>query len=68
MQAEADMPPYYFTLPAIGRYGRMDIPKRDRLMAALCDRGFQVSQTHLDPQALKPDASMAKCIDAAKSI
>ncbi|MEO0984459.1 MAG: tRNA (guanine-N1)-methyltransferase [Cyanobacteria bacterium J06639_14] len=66
MQAEADMPPYYFTLPEIGRHGQMDIPKRDRLMAVLRDRGFRVSLTHLDAQAIKTDATIDECIAAAK--
>ena len=65
MQAEANMPPYYFTLPEIGRHGKMDIPRRDRLMMVLRDRGFRVSRTHLDFQAIKTDATIADCIDAA---
>ena len=66
MQAEADMPPYYFTLPEIGRHGQMDIPKRDRLMAILRDRGFHVSRTHLEAQAIKTNATIGECIAAAK--
>jgi tRNA (guanine26-N2/guanine27-N2)-dimethyltransferase len=67
MQAEADMPPYYFTLAEIGRHGQMDIPKRTRLMMALRDRGFRVSRTHLEAQAIKTDATIADCIAAAKA-
>ncbi|NER84359.1 MAG: tRNA (guanine-N1)-methyltransferase, partial [Leptolyngbya sp. SIO1D8] len=67
MQAEADMPPYYFTLAEIGRHGQMDIPRRDRLMMVLRDRGFLVSRTHLDTQAIKTNASIVECIDAAKA-
>lgn len=66
MQAEATLPPYYFTLPEIGRHGRMDIPKRERLMAVLGDRGFRVSRTHFDAQAIKTDATLADCIAAAR--
>lgn len=66
MAAEAQLPPYYFTLPAIGRYGRMDIPKRDQLIQIMRDRGFQVSGTHFDPQALKTNGTMADCIAAAR--
>ncbi|MEM6716464.1 MAG: tRNA (guanine-N1)-methyltransferase [Cyanobacteria bacterium P01_C01_bin.147] len=65
MVNEAMLPPYYFTLPEIGRRGRMDIPKRDRLMSALRDRGFQVSRTHFDAQAIKTDAAIVDCIAAA---
>jgi len=67
MHTEADFPPYYFTLPEIGRHGQMDIPKRDRLMLALRDRGFRVSRTHLDAQAIKTDATIRDCIAAAKT-
>lgn len=66
MQAEADMPPYYFTLPEIGRHGQMDIPKRDTLMEVLSDRGYRVSRTHFDAQAIKTDAPFADCITAAR--
>ena len=66
MLEESALPPYYFTLPEIGRRGRMDIPKRDQLMAALRDRGFQVSRTHFEAQAIKTDAAIADCIDAAR--
>lgn len=67
MQAEATLPPYYFTLPEIGHHGQMDIPKREHLMQVLRDRGFHVSLTHLEAQAIKTDATMADCITAAKS-
>ena len=67
MQAEADLPPYYFTLPEVGRHGQMDIPKREDLMRLLRDRGFRVSLTHFEPQAIKTDATMADCVAAARS-
>jgi len=66
MKAEATLPPYYFTLPEVGRHGRMDIPKREQLMKVLSDRGFQVSRTHFDAQAIKTDATLADCIAAAR--
>ncbi|WP_204138746.1 tRNA (guanine-N1)-methyltransferase [Halomicronema sp. CCY15110] len=64
---ESALPPYYFTLPEIGRRGRMDIPKRDKLMTELRDRGFHVSQTHFEAQAIKTDAAIADCINAART-
>jgi len=67
MHTEAPLPPYYFTLPEIGRHGRMDIPKREQLMAVLRDRGFQVSRTHFAAQAIKTDATLADCIAAARA-
>lgn len=66
MQSEAGMPPYYFTLPEIGRHGQMDIPKRDHLIMALRDRGFHASRTHLDAQAVKTDATLSDCIAVAR--
>ena len=68
MQAEAEMPPYYLTLPEIGHHGQMDIPKRDRLIMALRDHGFVASLTHLDAQAIKTNATMAECIAVAKTL
>jgi tRNA (guanine26-N2/guanine27-N2)-dimethyltransferase len=68
MQAEAELPPYYFTLPEIGRHGRMDIPKREQLMQALRDRGFAVSRTHFEAQAIKTTATIAECIATAKAL
>lgn len=67
MQAEATMPPYFFKLGEIGRYGKLDIPQRDRLIQALRDRGYRATLTHLDFEALKTDATMATCIQVAKS-
>lgn len=68
MQEEAELPPYYFTLPEIGRHGQMDIPKRESLILALRDRGFQVSHTHFEAQAIKTNATMADCIAIAKTL
>lgn len=67
MQAEAEMPPYYYPLGEIGRLGQMDIPRREGLIQALCDRNFQASLTHLSWEAIKTDATMAECVDVAKS-
>ena len=68
MQAEADMPPYFFKLGEIGRRGKMDIPRRDRLIQALRDRSYRATLTHLDHQAIKTDASIANCIEIAMQI
>ncbi|NER38653.1 MAG: tRNA (guanine-N1)-methyltransferase [Oscillatoria sp. SIO1A7] len=66
MEAEADFPPYFYTLAEIGRRGKMDIPKRELLMTALQNLGYRVSPTHIDPQAIKTDASLWDCIAAAR--
>lgn len=67
MQAEAEMPPYYFTLSEIGRRGQLDIPKREQLIQTLSDRGFAASRTHLEAQAIKTNATIAECIAAARA-
>ena len=67
MAAEADFPPYFYPLGEIGRRGKIDIPPRSRLIAALKNRGDRASVTHLDPQAIKTDASLATCIEVARS-
>jgi tRNA (guanine26-N2/guanine27-N2)-dimethyltransferase len=68
MLAEADMPPYYYPLSEIGRRGRMDIPQRDQLIQALCDRNYRATRTHLDFQAIKTDAPIATCLEIAKAL
>lgn len=67
MLAEAELPPYYYLLGEIGRLGQMDIPARQTLIQALCDRNFQACATHLNPQAIKTTATMAECIEVARS-
>lgn len=66
MAQEADMPPYYFRLGDIGRWGQMDIPPRDRLIAALHHKGYTACLTHFEAQAIKTNASMATCIAIAR--
>ncbi len=68
MAAEADMPPYFLTLQAIGRLGKLDLPKRDWLLRALQEKGFRATPTHIEPQAIKTDASLATCAATAAAI
>jgi tRNA (guanine26-N2/guanine27-N2)-dimethyltransferase len=63
MQAEAEMPPYFYTLGEIGRRGKMDIPKRDRLRDSLLEKGFQFCLTHIHPEGFKTDATLADCLN-----
>ncbi|MER3431920.1 MAG: tRNA (guanine-N1)-methyltransferase [Leptolyngbya sp. ERB_1_1] len=67
MQAEAEMPPYFYTLGEIGRRGKLDIPKSSYLIQTLQDWGYCVSLTHLDREAIKTDADLPTCVRAAKS-
>jgi tRNA (guanine26-N2/guanine27-N2)-dimethyltransferase len=62
MEAEADFPPYFYTLREIGKRGRMNTPKRDNLLQALQEQGYHASSTHINPQAIKTDANLATCI------
>lgn len=66
MEAEVDLPPYFYTLAEIGRRGNMDIPKRDRLIQSLQERGYRASPTHIDAQAIKTDADLPTCIAVAR--
>jgi tRNA (guanine26-N2/guanine27-N2)-dimethyltransferase len=67
MEAEAEMPPYFYPLGEIGRRGKLDLPKSAHLIQTLQDWGFQASVTHVDRQAIKTDADMQTCIRAARS-
>lgn len=68
MQAEATMPPYFLTLQAIGKQGKLDLPKRERLLAALQTAGYRATPTHIESQAIKTDASLADCAAIAAAI
>ena len=57
MVDEALMPPYFFPVSELGRRGKMDIPKRDRIIDQLQQQGYQASLTHINAQALKTNAS-----------
>ncbi len=62
MEAEAELPPYHFPLGELGKWGKMDPPKRDRLIQALRQDGYVAGPTHLSAQAFKTNASLHHCI------
>ena len=62
MTGEIGLPPYFYKLGEIGRFGKIDIPKRSHLIQALQDRGYQAAATHINAQAIKTNASMETCI------
>ncbi|MEM6449862.1 MAG: tRNA (guanine-N1)-methyltransferase [Cyanobacteria bacterium P01_D01_bin.105] len=68
MQAEAELPPYYYPLAEIGRRGHMDIPPRDMLISRLQAAGFMATRTHLSDQAIKTTAPMATCLEIARDL
>jgi tRNA (guanine26-N2/guanine27-N2)-dimethyltransferase len=68
MQSELNLPPYFYTLGEIGRRGKIDIPKADRLATALVAAGYDFSRTHIHPEGFKTTASFAVCLQMARSI
>ncbi|MBD3882088.1 tRNA (guanine-N1)-methyltransferase [Phormidium tenue FACHB-886] len=68
MQAEAELPPYFYTLGEIGRRGKLDIPKRSHLIKILQGWGYAASTTHVNSQAIKTNATLQTCIEAARQM
>jgi tRNA (guanine26-N2/guanine27-N2)-dimethyltransferase len=68
MQAESALPPYFYSLAEIGRRGKMDIPSRQALIAQLHQQGFAATLTHINAQAIKTDAPLARCIELARQL
>ena len=66
MTQEIDLPPYYYSLGEIGRRGQMDIPNRDRLIAALHAQGHRAVVPSMDWQGIKTDAAFGDCVSIAK--
>ena len=66
MLAEAEFPPYFYTLGEIGTRGKIDIPKRSHLITGLQNKGYQATVTHINPQAIKTNASLNTCIAVAQ--
>ncbi len=68
LHCESDLPPYYFPLGEIGRRGKLDIPKRDRLIEALQTAGFVACETHLSQAAIKTNASIVQIVTTARAL
>lgn len=68
MAEEIDLPPHYYPLGEIGRRGQMDIPNRDRLMAALQTKGYQAAIPSMDWQGIKTTATLGDCVAIARTI
>jgi tRNA (guanine26-N2/guanine27-N2)-dimethyltransferase len=68
LHTESDLPPYHFPLGEIGRRGKLDIPKRDRLILALNNQGFVACETHLSHAAIKTNASIAQIVTTARTL
>ena len=63
---ESDLPPYHYPLGEVGRRGKMDIPKRDRLIHALINLGYRATATHLSSAAIKTDAPFGIVVETAR--
>jgi tRNA (guanine26-N2/guanine27-N2)-dimethyltransferase len=68
MQNEIDFPPYFYSLGDIGRFGKLDLPKRSHLIEALQNQGFSAAATHIDPQGIKTDAKLENIIAIARNL
>ncbi|MBD2577545.1 tRNA (guanine-N1)-methyltransferase [Oscillatoria sp. FACHB-1406] len=68
MAAEADFPPYFYTMGEIGRRGKLDVPKRSRLLQALQEQGYRAVPTSINARAIKTNADLAACIALAKKL
>lgn len=68
MHAEAEMPPYFYTVGELGKRGQMDIPKRDRIIDALRQAGYLACATHINAQALKTTATFRQCLHIARQL
>lgn len=67
LAAEIEFPPFFYTLGEIGKRGKCDVPARSRLIQQLRDRGYFATPTHLNPQAIKTNATLATCIDVIRA-
>ncbi|MFQ4139729.1 tRNA (guanine-N1)-methyltransferase [Nodosilinea sp. PGN35] len=68
MAQEIDLPPYYYPLGEIGRRGQIDIPNRDRLIAALHAQGYRAAIPSVDWQGVKTSAAFEDCVAIARSM
>ena len=68
-EAEPLLSPWYTHLDEVGRQGRRaGPPGRGALAAELRRRGFAACATHIEPRAVKTNATMAECVAAAVGI
>jgi tRNA (guanine26-N2/guanine27-N2)-dimethyltransferase len=68
MAGEIPFPPYFFTLAELGRRAKVDIPKRNRLIAVLQAEGYGAVVTHLDFQAVKTTATFQTCMEIVRNL
>ncbi|MGD1920443.1 MAG: tRNA (guanine-N1)-methyltransferase [Pleurocapsa sp.] len=62
MAGEIDLPPYFYTLKSISGFSKLYLPKRSHIIRALQKRGYKAAATHINPQAIKTDATIESII------
>ena len=67
MAGEIGLPPYFYTLRELGKFSKLDLPKRSHLIQILQQQGYKAAATHINPQAIKTDATMEACIELIDS-
>lgn len=68
MIAEAELPPYFFTLKEIGKRGKLDLPPKAVIIKALQDEGWLASASHINPEAIKTTTNIHTCIAIARKL
>ena len=65
MLGEVGMPPYYYNVHAICKFGRtVSVPAMGAVMDALRDGGYRALRTHFSPVSIKSDAPYAAIREA----
>ncbi|MEM8828882.1 MAG: tRNA (guanine-N1)-methyltransferase [Cyanobacteria bacterium P01_G01_bin.19] len=67
MAGEIGLPPCFYTLQEIGKHAQSDLPKRSHLIEMLQEKSYQAAPTHINPQAIKTNASIHSIIDCLKN-
>lgn len=62
LQAEAEAPAFWASMPHLRRAIGRDLPKRNALMQAMRDAGFSATRTHLDPEGIRTDAGFSEIV------
>ena len=65
---EAVAPPLLYDVHEIAPRAGVDVPRTEALLAALRERGFTVTRTHLHGRGIKTDATAAQLVDVMRGI
>jgi tRNA (guanine26-N2/guanine27-N2)-dimethyltransferase len=53
---EAEMPPFYYDIHRLTKRFKKEIPKTEKILKKLKNKGFKASRTHFSPVSIKTDA------------